>query len=310
MQSLRSGKARQLPDSDCIEESPGRILASVSSSSRTARNTVADCPLLGQLGEVVRTRGGLGRLLFAAIQWIRWSELAIFGVGWLIYQVSRTLAIAGKATAFDNAHSVMALERILGLDLEIGIQTLIFGAGKTVVAGLNEFYIYSHLIVTAIFFVVLGMGKRSRYVLFRNGFLIANAIALFVFFVLPVAPPRMFPQLGYVDTLLTLSGIDFYGGDNASVLNPYAAVPSMHFGYALMVGVGVAILARQHWLRVLASAYPAVMFTAIVATGNHYIVDAIAGGLVMSAGFAIAAAPLWLRRGQPALARYEVSSGS
>jgi len=282
----------------------------VSTSSRPANASTTHSPLLGHLGEVVRARGGLGRLLIAAVQWVRWSELAIFGIGWLIYQVSRTLAIASKATAFDNAQSVMALERTLGLDLEIGIQSLLFAAGKPFVSALNEFYIYSHLIVTACFFVALGMGKRSRYVLFRNGFLIANAIALFVFFVLPVAPPRMFPQLGYIDTLLTLSGIDFYGGDNAAVLNPYAAVPSMHFGYALMVGVGVAILARQRWLRVIAAAYPALMFTAIVATGNHYIVDAIAGGLVMCAGFAVAAAPLWLRRSQPALARYEVGPSS
>ena len=79
----------------------------------------------------------------------------------------------------------------------------------------------------------------------RNGFLAANAIALVVFVAFPVAPPRLAGADGLVDTLRQASGVDLHGGPLSGLFNPYAAVPSMHFGYALLVGVAVAALARE-----------------------------------------------------------------
>lgn len=124
----------------------------------------------------------------------------------------------------------------------------------------------------------------------RDGFLVANGIALAVFVTFPVAPPRLAGTHGLVDTLRETSGVDLHGGLLSGWFNPYAAVPSMHFGYALLIGVTVAALARNRAIRIVAPLYPALVFLTIVATANHFVLDAVAGGAVMALGIAAALA--------------------
>lgn len=109
----------------------------------------------------------------------------------------------------------------------------------------------------------------------------------------PVAPPRLAGgREGFVDTLSRVSDVDLHGGVLSGWFNPYAAVPSMHFGYAALIGVVTAALVRPLWLRGLALAYPALVFLTIVGTANHYVIDAIAGALAMAlGGAAVALAP-------------------
>jgi len=122
----------------------------------------------------------------------------------------------------------------------------------------------------------------------RNGFLAANGIALAAFVTFPVAPPRLAGADGLVDTLRGTSGVDLHGGMLSGWFNPYAAVPSMHFGYALLIGVTVAVLARNRVVRVVAPLYPALVFLTIVATATHFVIDAMAGGAVTGLGIAAA----------------------
>jgi hypothetical protein len=120
----------------------------------------------------------------------------------------------------------------------------------------------------------------------RNAFLAANALALVVFMVYPVAPPRLAGASdGFVDTLNKVSNVDLHGGVFAGWFNPHAAVPSMHFGYAIMIGVVGMLLLRSWPLRLLALAYPVVVFITITGTANHYVVDSVAGGAVVALGF-------------------------
>lgn len=214
--------------------------------------------------------------------WIR--EVGVFALALVVYQASRALVIGSPATAFRNARSLIGFEKGSGLFVETSIQQRMMEHVRLVEI-LNLFYLTAHWIVTPLFFVWLYRRRRDVYPLVRNAFLVANGVAIVVFMVFPVAPPRLAAgREGLVDTLRTVSSVNLHGGVLSGVFNPYAAVPSMHFGYAALIGVVAFVLVRSWPLRALALAYPAVVFLTIVGTANHYIVDALGGGLVMALG--------------------------
>ncbi len=230
-----------------------------------------------------RARLSAIRRPFAAHPWT--FEVAIFALALLLYQGSRALVIGDPSTAFENAAGIIDWEKSSGLFVETSIQQWILNHVELAEI-LNYFYMYAHWTVTPLFFIVLYRRRRRVYPYVRNAFLATNAIALIVYMVYPVAPPRLAgAREGFVDTLGDISDIDLHGGVFSGWFNPHAAVPSMHFGYALMIGmVGVVLL--RHWpLRLLAVAYPVAVFITITGTANHYILDAVAGGLVVAIGF-------------------------
>jgi hypothetical protein len=211
------------------------------------------------------------------------TELMVFATALVAYQASRAVVIGDAGDALANTAAIVDAERAAGIFWEPAIQGWAASHGGLIPA-LNQFYLLAHLPVTAAFFVWLWRCRRPAYRRLRDGFLAANAIALLVFVALPVAPPRLAGLDGLDDTLRTVSGVDLHGGVLSGLFNPYAAVPSMHFGYAALVGIGVAALARRRWLGALALGYPALVFLTIVATANHFVLDAVAGGLVMGVG--------------------------
>jgi PAP2 superfamily len=121
----------------------------------------------------------------------------------------------------------------------------------------------------------------------RNVLIAATGIALVFYVVFPVAPPRL-AGLGFVDTVTHSAKVNLSSDLLGSLYNPFAAVPSLHFGYALLVGVTLATVARRRVVRILGWAYPAVMLLVIVATGNHFFFDAAAGAAAIGAGYVIA----------------------
>jgi hypothetical protein len=221
----------------------------------------------------------------------RWTlEVFFFALALLAYQGSRALVIGNATDAFHNALDVIGLEKAHGFFFESDIQGWLLD-NLNVAQFLNQFYVWAHLPITAAFFIWLYRRRRWAYPFVRNAFFIANGVALAVFVVFPVAPPRMMTNEGFIDTLSLISGIDLHGGHFSGWFNPFAAVPSMHFAYALMIGVVCAVLVRNWVLKVLALAYPVLVFITIVGTANHYVLDALAGGLVMLIAFAAMA--LW-----------------
>ena len=108
-----------------------------------------------------------------------------------------------------------------------------------------------------------------------------------MYVVYPAAPPRL-SGLGFADTVTDNAGINLSSESLGSLYNPFAAVPSLHFGYALLVGGVVFALARRRWVRWIGAAYPPFMLFTIVATGNHFLLDAAAGGLVTVLAFVAA----------------------
>ena len=214
-------------------------------------------------------------------------EVMLFAVALLVYQASRALVIGKPSTAFENAAEIISFEKSSGLFVETSIQSWVLNHIQLTEA-LNYFYMYAHWTITPLFFIWLYKRRARVYPYVRNAFLAANGIALIVFMLFPVAPPRLAGVSdGFVDTLHSVSDIDLHGGVFSGWFNPHAAVPSMHFGYALMIGlVGMALL-RSWPMRLVALADPVLVFLTITGTANHYVLDSVAGGLVVGLGFVV-----------------------
>jgi hypothetical protein len=127
----------------------------------------------------------------------------------------------------------------------------------------------------------------AAYPTVRNSFLGSAAIGLSVYALLPMAPPRLLPDLGYIDTLTSFSNVHFETGAIKLFYNPYAAMPSLHFGWSLLVGSGLWRLGRRALTRSAGLFLPGLMLLAIVGTGNHFFLDAIGGALAMALGWLI-----------------------
>ena len=113
--------------------------------------------------------------------------------------------------------------------------------------------------------------RPDAFPLVRTTLIVSTALALAGYVLYPAAPPRL-AGIGFSDTVTTHTGLNLSSDLLGSFYNPLAAVPSLHFGYALIVGVALVALARRRWVRVLGAAYPAFMLFDIVATGNHFLV--------------------------------------
>lgn len=202
------------------------------------------------------------------------------------YEAARMLITPNWQEAFANARSIVSLERVTGLAWESSLQR-VFMEMPSLVQAMNVFYFLGHFLFTGIFFFWLWHRSRDGFKLFRDGFLIATAVSVFLHWQFPTAPPRL-ADVGLQDTLLALSGIDIGSPNSSALSNPVAAVPSLHAAYALGVGIGVIVFGRWLVLRVAGAIYPPLVVLTIVVTGNHFFFDAIAGVAVLAAGFLVA----------------------
>lgn len=194
--------------------------------------------------------------------------------------------------ALGNAYDLLALERALGLDVEDAAnEALTAVPALSVVA--SWWYSLLHYVVTPAVLMWVYRRRHGDYKRVRNALVLASVIGLVGFTLAPMAPPRMLP--GFVDTLASTSGYGWWGAEASaprglgSLTNQLAAMPSLHVGWAVWVAWVLAGLATSHRVRVLALAYPVVTTVVVVATANHYLLDAVAGG-------AVVALAVWLGR--------------
>jgi hypothetical protein len=214
------------------------------------------------------------------------------------YEGFRHVITPNWPAAFDNAARIENLERWGHFAWEQSLQRLFLGMPDLVQA-MNVFYIVGHFVFTGIFFTWLYFRSREGFRSFRNAFMIATAIALFIHWQFPTAPPRL-AGVGLTDTLRAFSGIDIGSPRSSPFSNPVAAVPSLHAGFAVGVAYGIVKYTRAAWGKALGVIYPMSVFVTIVVTGNHFILDAVAGVLVMMIGF-MAASRLQRRKGRAIL---------
>ena len=204
-----------------------------------------------------------------------------------VYDVSRAVVVGREATAMANGLFFMNLETALGIFWEPWVQGRVSSFPP-----LMDFLVWSygalHLPLIMGTMVWIFTQRRSRWAQFRNWFLAMNFMAVLLYFLLPTAPPRMIFTSGVAD-ISYLQGKRPSIFENGFLANPFAAMPSLHFAYALFVALALFMLARQSWLRWGGFAYPALVLLAIVATGNHFIVDAVGSVLVVLAAYVFAA---------------------
>jgi hypothetical protein len=242
----------------------------------------------------MRTVGRLGAWLSVrhSLRMEAVGALTLYG----LYELARGLVGPDTAQADAHAHRLVALERSLHLFVEANVQRAVQTLpGLTSLLGVA--YLTLHLAVTAGVLLWLHRRRSEGFPFVRTALLLASGLALVGFLVYPTAPPRL-AGVGIVDTV---SGghVDLNRGLVSSLYNPYAALPSMHIGYALIVAAGLLRHGRRLHVRALGALYPPFVLLVIVATGNHFFLDAAAGALV--AGLAAALAARLTRR--PATAR-------
>jgi hypothetical protein len=211
------------------------------------------------------------------------------------YELLRMLIHPNWTAAMANAQRVDNLERGLNFAWEQSLQRAFLGVPELIEA-MNLFYFLGHFLLTAGFFVWLYHRSRDGYRSFRNGFLAATAIAVFIHWQFPTAPPRLLTGLGIEDTLEAIWNIDIGSPHASAFSNPVAAVPSLHAGWAAGVGAGLVRYGRRRWIRVLGVLYPLAVVLTIVVTGNHFIFDALAGIAVLALGFLLVNLPRVGRR--------------
>lgn len=204
-----------------------------------------------------------------------WREIAIVVGAYLCYLVVRGVVAGRQFEAFEHATAVIRAERSMGIFWEISLQRSLTDT-RLLTNLANWMYVWGHWPVIISVAVWLFFRHRDEYHLYRNAFLISGAIGLVIFSMMPVAPPRFMPAWGFVDTAAT-----YRAGSGAPVLiNEYAAMPSLHFGWNLLISL--AVVRHAGWLpaKAIGVLLPLAMFMSIVLTGNHYILDGVAGGAV------------------------------
>ncbi|MFG2001891.1 phosphatase PAP2 family protein [Spirillospora sp. NPDC048911] len=207
-------------------------------------------------------------------------ELLLIAVLFGAYKLGRLLATGRVTEAFGNAHDVWALERDLRLPSELGVQHALLHNDLLVHAA-NSYYAYVHFPATAAFLLWIYLRRPAHYRWIRWVLVALTAAGLALHLLVPLAPPRMLTGTGLIDTG-ALFGPAVYGAPQTdTVANQYAAMPSLHIGWALIVATGLIVSTRGRW-RWLWIAHPAVTVAVVVATANHYWLDGIVVGALLA----------------------------
>ena len=202
-------------------------------------------------------------------------EVVLVVAAYFAYFLVRGATEGSLGTATTHAYDIVRLERDLGLFQERRLQELITGR-QWMVDVANWVYIWGHWPVIALVATWLFLARRRTYYLFRNAFVISGAIGLFVFALYPLAPPRLIADLGIVDTV-TLHSHSYRVLQPPALVNQYAAMPSLHFGWNLLIGIALVGEAERWPARALGLVLVPLMWMSVVLTGNHFIIDTVAG---------------------------------
>lgn len=212
------------------------------------------------------------------------------------YQVARGLAHRGPSEAFRNARRLIRFEEQLGGLVELDVQRLALEGGTVLVHAVNWTYWLSQFAVVTAVLLGIYLRRNEAYLQLRDTIIIVNTLGLVGYVALPTAPPRLFPERGFVDTLADVGVLGHGSALVELVSNPYAAMPSLHAADALIVGVALAAAVRQRPLKVLFLLWPLWVWFSLIASANHFWVDIAAGVFLAALGSVLAAALMGRRR--------------
>ena len=229
-------------------------------------------------------------------------QVSLFAAAYLAYRLVRGLVEGDANAAFAHARDLISIERGMHLFVEPSIQAWASGSHFVMVLA-SWLYVNAQSSITIAALLYLYLRHNRNFYFVRNMFMIAMAIALVGYMVFPTAPPRFMPEWGFIDTVsdFTPVNVSHTSASMSALFNPYAAVPSMHVAFALMIGWPLARLVRSSIVRVLWIVYPFLMTFVIVVTANHFILDALLGALTAGAS---AYGASWLARARPRAWRF------
>jgi hypothetical protein len=207
------------------------------------------------------------------------AEITLLLPAGLLYFLVRGLVDARASEAIANAWRIIDFERDIGISFESDLQEILLRS-LTIETVVNWIYIWLHWpVVIGTMIWLIARRPHERYRVYRNAFLLSGAIGMFIFAIYPVAPPRLVPGLGLEDTV-TLHSHSYRVLQPPALTNPYAAMPSLHFGWNLLFGIALVRESHNRLVHAFGIMMPVLMYLAIVLTANHYVVDGLVGGVL------------------------------
>ncbi|MEU4088615.1 phosphatase PAP2 family protein [Streptomyces aureus] len=241
-----------------------------------------------------------------------WFEVLLIAVSYWTYSLIRNAVPEQRHEALRNADWIWSLEHHLGAAFEESVNHAVNSVGWLII-GMNYYYATLHFVVTLSVLVWLYRCHPGRYAAARLVLFATTVVALVGYYFFPLAPPRLMTGSTFVDTVaIHETWGSMASGDLKHMSNQYAAMPSMHIGWSLWCGLSLFALAKAPWARILGVLYPVATLVVIVATANHFWLDAVGGVLCLAFGFLVArlwygalpyALPQWVpgTRGTPVL---------
>ncbi|WP_391858401.1 phosphatase PAP2 family protein [Streptomyces silvisoli] len=223
-----------------------------------------------------------------------WAELSLIALVYAAYSAGRLLVAGDTGRAVAHGETILRIERALHAAPEHVLNGVFTHAAWL---GIPACFCYAtlHYLVTPGVLVWLWRRHSDRYLFMRTWLMVSTLIGLVGFTLLPTAPPRLLPAAtGFHDTLAQYASFGWWGGDASApqglggLTNQYAAMPSLHVGWALWCGFALWRCARTPWVRAVGAAYPVVIALVVLGTANHYLLDALAGAAVMGLGALLA----------------------
>lgn len=208
-------------------------------------------------------------------------EAVLIAAAMLLYFGIRNLTAGSAPRAMSNARALFDIEKSLGIAWEEAAQSAVIGHDLLVDAA-NWVYIWGHWPVILSTAAVLYLYRHHEYTLMRNAIFVSGALGFLLFGLLPVAPPRLL-DLGLIDTVTEQSHA-YRTLQPPGLTNQFAAFPSLHFGWNVLVGIGLYNAFENAYVRVFAVCFPAAMAAAVVLTANHFLLDVVAGGILVAYG--------------------------
>jgi hypothetical protein len=235
------------------------------------------------------------------VAWFDLIELGLVALGFLLYFVVRGAVIDRTREALANARWIVDMQSGMGIFIEPAVNAWVTQF-ELMVRLMNFVYFWLDFPLIVVVGLLLFWKARKSYTLLRDALLISCAFALVFYWSFPVAPPRFLPEWGFVDTLQAFSQLAYQTQSTQPFVNPFAAVPSLHVGWALLLAI-IIFWSTDRWsIRAAVLAVLALQGIAVVATANHFIFDGVAGIAIALAALAVA---VWLQRsGYPALWRW------
>jgi len=224
-------------------------------------------------------------------------QLLMFVVAYAGYEIVRGLVGLTGYKPFRDATRIIDFERALHVFAEPSIQRWVMSHAHWLLDVCDWTYLNAHFALTVGALAFIYLRRNDSFYFVRNMFVIAMLIALVGYSVFPTAPPWLMPRWGFTDSIQQFTGVAIGHGASGALLNVYAAVPSMHVCFALMIGLPMSRLVRHRIVRVLWRVYPAFITFVVIATGNHYFTDVVLGAL--TAGLSALLAKQLLARARP-----------